>query len=273
MQSAFPHDYQITSDTFPQEIKAFLGTVHVLTSPPQGDTSKVVIVVSDRGTYVVKRVQGEQFSNWLMREYRVLQALREIPLPLPQPYCYVQRCLSGISESWLIMEYLPGDTLRVAAQNEYDQKARRLMLYAVGQALASLHHVPVPLSLIAEKPEPWLDSMLMQARYHLQHYEVDGSAELLEQLERHRPQEVQPTLIHGDFTVDNVLILNGDVSGIVDWAGGAYGDPRYDLALAIRPKEGIFQTSEDIQSFLDGYGTARLSKNEYDYFVSLYEFF
>src|SRR5207248_5153726 len=118
-----------------------------------------------------------------------------------------------------------------------------------------------------------LDSMLKQARYNLQHYEVDGDAQLLRQLERHRPPMVPPTLIHGDFTVDNVLIADGKVSGIVDWAGGAFGDPRYDLALAIRPKEGIFQTSEDIQSFLDGYGTTGLSKGEYDYFVDLYEFF
>src|SRR5205807_10669213 len=103
--------------------------------------------------------------------------------------------------------------------------------------------------------------------------EVEGSGALLEQLERQRPQMVQPTLIHGDFAMDNVLLVEGKVSGIVDWAWGAWGDPRYDLALAIRPKENLFQTSEDIQAFLDGYGTAALSKEEYDYFVSLYEFF
>ena len=157
----------LTPDAFPQEIKAFLGTVHSLTYPGQGYTSHVAIVVAERGTYVVKRAQGEQFSRWLAHEYRVLQALREVPLPLPQPYHYAQCCLSGMPESWLIMSCLPGDSLRVVARTEHDQAAKRQMLYTVGQALARLHHFPVPPSLMAEKQEPWLDSMLKQARYHL----------------------------------------------------------------------------------------------------------
>jgi hypothetical protein len=39
------------------------------------------------------------------------------------------------------------------------------------------------------------------------------------------------------------------------------------------PKEGIFQTPEDTQSFFDGYGTGRLSQEEFEYFIDLYEFF
>jgi aminoglycoside phosphotransferase (APT) family kinase protein len=92
-------------------------------------------------------------------------------------------------------------------------------------------------------------------------------------LERQSPPAVSPRLIHGDFALDNVLIRDGAVSGIVDWAWGAVGDPRYDLALAIRPKIGVFQTPEDRESFFSGYGTTGLSQEEYEYFVALYEFF
>ena len=263
----------LTPATFPEELHAFLGQIQNLTYPRQGWTSDVALIVCDKGTYVVKRSQGEPFCSWLAREYRVLQMLRDCPLPLPQPCSYVHRNLAGIPEAWLIMTCLPGASLRVVAQAEHDQTVKRRMLFAFGQALARLHRLPVPPELCSERQEPWLDHMLRQARYQLLHYEVDGSAELLEQLERQRLQLVRPTLIHGDFTVDNVLIADGKVSGIIDWAWGAWGDPRYDLALAIRPKEGIFQTVEDIQSFWDGYGTAALSKDEYDYFLSLYEFF
>jgi aminoglycoside phosphotransferase (APT) family kinase protein len=81
-------------------------------------------------------------------------------------------------------------------------------------------------------------------------------------------------LIHGDFTVDNVLIAKGRVTGVIDWAGGGPGDPRYDLALAIRPREtGLFQEPPDRHAFFEGYGMAGLSAAEYDYFVKLYEFF
>lgn len=263
----------LTPDTFPEEIKAFLGTIHSLAYPRQGYTSDLAIVSGERGTYVVKRSPGEQYSKWLAQEYRVLQALRGLPLPLPQPHLFLQQMRAETPESWLVMSYLPGESLKVLAQNEPDQTTKRQMLRAVGQTLAVLHHQPVPAALRHASQEPWLDALLKQARYNLQHYKTDGNAALLDFLERHRPASVAPALIHGDFTVDNVLLLDGKVSGIIDWALGAYGDPRYDLALAIRPKARIYDAPEDVQAFLDGYGTSGLSQEEYDYFIGLYEFF
>ena len=57
--------------------------------------------------------------------------------------------------------------------------------------------------------------------------------------------------------------------------GGTIGDPRYDVALAIRPKDGVFQNSEDVEYFYEGYGGNRITKKEFDYFQSggLYDFF
>jgi len=50
--------------------------------------------------------------------------------------------------------------------------------------------------------------------------------------------------------------------------------PRYDLALAIRPKKAkLFQTLQERQAFFEGYGLSELSQSEYRYFVGLYEFF
>ncbi|NJP39269.1 aminoglycoside phosphotransferase family protein [Alkalicoccus luteus] len=79
--------------------------------------------------------------------------------------------------------------------------------------------------------------------------------------------------MHGDFTIDNVLIHGGRITGIIDWAGAAYGDPRYDVALAVRPKPSVF-TQEDAAAFYKGYGKTALSNNEFHYFAEgLYEFF
>src|SRR5215472_6538952 len=102
---------------------------------------------------------------------------------------------------------------------------RRRLLGAVGKELATLHRCAVPPFLQPAQQEPWLGHMLKQARYNLQHYDVVGSTQLLEPLEQHQLPPVSPTLIHGDFALDNALILNGAVSGLVDWAWGAAGDP------------------------------------------------
>lgn len=36
-------------------------------------------------------------------------------------------------------------------------------------------------------------------------------------------------IVHWDFTPDNVLALDGRVTGVIDWEGARPGDPRFDL--------------------------------------------
>lgn len=148
------------------------------------------------------------------------------------------------------------------------------MLQAFGSILATIHRTPIPTELQIDN-KLWLDQKLEQAQYNLLHYTTEGNGRLLEELKQNRPLPVPPKLIHGNFTVDNVLLSEGRVTGVIDWAGGGKGDPRYDLALAIRPKEtGLFQTTEDRRTFFEGYGQVNdLSEFEYHYFVGLYEFF
>lgn len=257
----------LDSKEFPEEISSSLGQIHKLIFPLQGDTSAVAIADTTNGRYVVKRSHGEQFSSWLKQEYRVLEALMQAPFPTPHPYAFVQReTIEGL-ESWLVMSYISGEPLIVAIDNETNQAVRWRILRAFGNILAAIHSHPAPSDLRS-------DRTLGHAEYNFLHYTTEGSAELLEQLRQHRPLSIPSTLIHGDFTVDNVLIQEGKVTGIIDWAGGGMGDPRYDLALAIRPKKtGLFHAPQDRQAFFEGYGLFSLSEFDYDYFVGLYEFF
>lgn len=41
-----------------------------------------------------------------------------------------------------------------------------------------------------------------------------------------------PVWVHGDFAIGNMLILNGKLSAIIDFAGIALGDPACDLVIA-----------------------------------------
>jgi len=257
----------LDSKGFPEEICSSLGQIHGLLFPPQGDTSAVAVVDTENGKYVVKRSHGEQFSSWLKQEYKVLETLTQAPFPTPHPYAFVQRETTEGLESWLVMSYIHGEPLIAAINLIANQKVRWSILHAFGSVLATIHGYPVLSDLRS-------DRVLECAQYNFLHYTTKGNAELLEQLRQHRPLPIPSTLIHGDFTVDNVLILGGQVSGIIDWSGGGIGDPRYDLALAIRPKKtGLFHTPQDRQAFFEGYGLCGLSDFDYDYFVDMYEFF
>ncbi|SHR51791.1 Aminoglycoside phosphotransferase [Mycobacteroides abscessus subsp. abscessus] len=58
--------------------------------------------------------------------------------------------------------------------------------------------------------------MLYQAEYNFNNHEVDGTKELLERLKVEKPEEYKQTLIHGDFTIDNVIVSNGIIIGVID---------------------------------------------------------
>lgn len=101
--------------------------------------------------------------------------------------------------------------------------------------------------------------------------EADGNAKLLNKLKSTKPLPVNQTIIHGDCTADNVLVVDGKVQMFIDVAGMTIGDPRYDESLAI----GRFIDNEGlIKSFYEGYTRYNVSKEEYTYFdEGLYEFF
>lgn len=49
--------------------------------------------------------------------------------------------------------------------------------------------------------------------------------------------KVQPTLLHGDLIMHNILTDSKNLTGILDWEFAQYGDPFYDLARVIYYQE------------------------------------
>ncbi|ART75408.1 aminoglycoside phosphotransferase APH(3') [Sutcliffiella horikoshii] len=258
----------IQHEEIPAEIKEYVSNIHSITFPRQGCTSDVGIIQSDNGGYALKRTKTPQFNAWLKKEIMVLRYLnQETSLPVPK----VEKFVEIDGQSWALLEFLEGETVRAALTKTHHKGEREELLINFGKVVYDVHATPCPEGLKNQKI--WLDDMLDQAAYNLLNYEVDGSEDLLEQIKENRPNNMKHCLIHGDLTVDNVLVHNGVVTGIIDWSGGAYGDPRYDISLAIRPKPDVFEWERDKKSFFEGYGGSILTEGDYDYFLNLYEYF
>lgn len=175
-------------------------------------------------------------------------------------------------QTWALLEFFDGETLREALLNEKNKQNKQEMIFNFGKILAKIHATSCPNGLVNDIE--WLDQMLIDAEVNLKNYEVDGTEDLLYKLKTNKPKNFQQTLIHGDFTIDNVLVKNGEIKGVIDWGGGRFGDPRYDVSLAIRPKPFVFDNEMDKSFFFEGYGRKIIDQNEYDYFAKgLYEFF
>lgn len=255
----------------PAAVLAVTGPVREIEYPAQGDTSDVAMVDAAHGRLVLKRARELPYRDWLAHENAVLRALAGLDLPVPRAHGFVKHDTERGPECWLVLDWLPGTPLAQVLARRPPAARRRALLGQFGHMLARIHRSPIPAALAGG--EAWLASVLSQAAFALDHYAVDGTPGLLDELRRRPPLLVPATLMHGDYTIDNVLFLGGRPSAVIDWSGGAAGDPRYDLALAVRPSRHVFVDPGDREAFFDGYGLRMLSDEEYGYFNRLYDFF
>ncbi|CAG9621559.1 Aminoglycoside 3'-phosphotransferase [Sutcliffiella rhizosphaerae] len=246
-----------------------LQPIKTITFPRQGYTSNVGIVESSEGRFALKCSREKLYRTWLKREANVLESLQnKTNFLIPKLIQFTETT----DASWILMECLEGETLRSALLNEENENKRQELIYEFGKVLAQIHATPCPNNLTYSRP--WLDEMLHRAHDNFTHYKVDGTEQTLKRIQSERPEPHKQTFIHGDFTIDNVLVSKGRVTGVIDWSDGAFGDPRYDMAIAIRPKPNAFELAKDKQIFFEGYGTEIISEVDYEYFENgLYAFF
>ncbi|MCJ8008425.1 phosphotransferase family protein [Lederbergia wuyishanensis] len=260
----------IAEQEIPINLLNIIGKIDKMTFPEQGCTSNVGIVKGENGVFVLKRSKGARYAGWLEREAFILKSLSETNLPIPVIHAFEKN--SALNESWILMNFIQGETMGEALQKEKDRAKKRNLIYQFGKVLKEIHSTTCP-EKIYQPDTIWLDKIFDKAEIELQIYDLDGTPELLEQLRKEKPKNIKQTLIHGDFTVDNVLVHDGKIAAVIDWSGGAYGDPRLDVALAIQPEETFFTSEEDRMVFFEGYGETILNEKEYEYFANgVYEF-
>lgn len=259
-------DDQIHSNII-KHFETIVGKIHSISYPKrQGATSEVTFFQADNGQFVCKTASSTLYRDWLSQETRTMKILKEeTTLPIPTFYQFVEER----GKSHLLMSYEKGITLREALQQANYDKEKRSLFESFGGLLKKLHETMPP--QLWKMNEFWLENQLEKATYNLMNYQVDGDQALLDKLKKHKPSLTKQRLIHGDCTIDNVLVLNGKVYMFIDLVGAAYGDPRYDIALAtrsIRNDEGM------LKAFYKGYEREVITEEEFDYFdKGLYEFF
>ena len=238
-----------------------------LTFPPQGKTSDVAFADDDGRLVVVKRCAHRIYLDWLRREQIALRALAESELRIPRFIAYAEADAGGQPVGWLLMSRLSGSPL-LGTLIEASQP-QRTTFRRLGQLVRRLHAARVP--PVLERDGVWLSRQIEQARANLPW--CDGTAAGLAELERSRPDAVRATLIHGDLSLDNVLVDERGELALIDWADGGRGDPRHDLALALQTKPELELSAEALAAFFAGYGTAPLDEATRDWFVRLYDYF
>ncbi|WP_030187700.1 phosphotransferase family protein [Streptomyces violaceorubidus] len=210
----------------------------------EGGRSNLTYAVSD-GTarWVVRRPPlGHVLATAhdMRREHRVISALHPTEVPVPRPVLLCEDA-EVLGAPFYVMEFVDGTPYRTAEQLAPlgPDRTRAAVLNLV-DTLVGLHAVDPAEVGLADfgRPEGFLDRQLRRWAKQLdasRNRDLAGIDELHATLGRELPRSPAPTVVHGDYRLDNVLIGGADdeIRAILDWEMSTLGDPLTDLGLLV----------------------------------------
>jgi aminoglycoside phosphotransferase (APT) family kinase protein len=195
-----------------------------------------------------------------VRESTIQNILADQGYPVPRVYltCTDMSILGG---AFFIMQYLPGETMLTAPVETVPDM--------LGTTHASLHNID-PAPLIRSLQERGCDDHGYRLGRRLDWLHERASRypwlrEGMHWLMQNRPPEpARLSICHGDFHPLNVLVKDGQVTGVLDWPGFMIADPVLDVAytmvlITIPAKHQYPEVACEqlAQVYLDAYCTTR----------------
>ncbi|MFF0449141.1 phosphotransferase family protein [Streptomyces sp. NPDC004609] len=207
----------------------------------QGGRSNLTYSVTDgTGRWVVRRPPlGHVLATAhdMKREHRVISALHPTGVPVPEPVLLCED-ESVLGSPFYVMEFVEGTPYRTAEElAPIGPERTRQVLLGLVDTLVDLHAVDPESVGLGDfgRPEGFLDRQLRRWGKQLdasRTRELAGIDELQAALGRSLPASPAPTVVHGDYRLDNVLVGTDDrIKAVLDWEMSTLGDPLTDLGL------------------------------------------
>jgi len=197
---------------------------------PEGHSGFTYFVKTERGDYVLRlpppnaRIAG---TADVMRQGRIMAALHEAGLPTPAvPVICDEPVVDG--RPFILMERVQGKRIEKTAESE---KAIDITSSAV-DVLKRLQALPLDKTGIGDEEPVTLQVEMMRWAMLMQRAPEELTTlagELGGKLAAHVPTEREPTLVHGDYHMGNMLFRGPRVIAVLDWEIAELGQPLLDL--------------------------------------------
>jgi aminoglycoside phosphotransferase (APT) family kinase protein len=178
----------------------------------------------------------------MAREYRILAAVNPLFPLAPEPYLLCEDT-SVIGSAFYVMERRRGFVVRDEEPPEVrDPAMRGRISSAIVDSLADLHSIDLtahrlaslgkPAGFVARQVRGWME------RWHgSKTSDVPEMESLAVWMAGRIPSDPdRPSLVHGDYKLDNVMLDHGApdrLVAILDWEMSAVGDPLVDLGILL----------------------------------------
>ena len=206
----------------------------------------------------------------VLREYRVLSGLQGAGVRVPRTLLACEDP-AVIGAPFYLMERVDGEVIREEMPSALDtpQERRRIgeelidalvELHAVDYVSCGLEGLGRPQGYLERQLRRWsgqLELTLPRTR------PLPGMAEVHDWLKAHLPASGPPSIVHGDYKLDNVVFSAGPPArllAILDWEMATLGDPLADLGWLMaywgptgEPLEEMLPGSNRLTSTLPGF--------------------
>ncbi|MFE9249231.1 phosphotransferase family protein [Streptomyces sp. NPDC007088] len=207
----------------------------------EGGRSNLTYAVTDgTGRWVVRRPPlGHVLATAhdMHREHRVMTALADTAVPVPRTLLLCEDT-EVLGAPFYVMDFVDGTPYRTAGQlGALGPERTRATVLSLVDTLVDLHAVDPRAAGLGDfgRPEGFLDRQVRRWGKQLaasRSRELAGVDALQEGLSARLPASPAPTVVHGDFRLDNVLVGgDGAITAVLDWEMSTLGDPLTDLGL------------------------------------------
>lgn len=227
-----------------------------------GHSNEVFLVERGDRRLVLRRPPRTPLSptaHDMAREYRLLTAFVEhgaaVPVPKPVALCTDP---DVIGAPFYLMERLEGVVVRDALPDAFtaDDAAPAAFAHALVDLIAATHAFDWRAGGLDGfgKPDGYLDRQVPRWLGQLERYKTREIPEVEEAgrwLAAHTPPMQDPTVIHGDYKLDNVMFharLPVAPVAVLDWEQATIGDPLVDLGWLL----GLWLDDGEQASFFGG---------------------
>lgn len=197
---------------------------------PGGHSGLTYRIRCDNRWVVVKAVPPGQRSigrHDVLRQARILDSLAATEVPVPRVLL-----VDRIEPAWFAMEFVKGESIEPVLDDpplDPDVAAGRMRRLA--EVLPVLHAVPLGILPAGQEPlspaqelERWTRTMSSAPAEVVPHAD-----DLERKLAAAVPAQLEPTLVHGDYRLGNVICAGTEPLALIDWEIWSLGDPRGEL--------------------------------------------